>query len=255
VNDTGRQTAQPTFYDAVSNMIRVAKGAMHTCVPATIMDYDAALGSCSVQIATQFLRHDPATDALVPYTVAPLSNVPVAWLNNAGNSITFPLTLGDAGVLFIAERSLDTWKSTGNAICTPQDPRRFDLMDAFFVPFNTSLAPSRAVPATGVDAIAMVVRADQIKLGDNTAVEPLLLSATFETDLGTFLTALDNLMSAATIWLTVMATPDAPIAYVTALTGATTTFLTAFSTFYDALATFEGQVSGGTHRSTRNFTL
>jgi hypothetical protein len=74
-----------------------------------------------------------------------------------------------------------------------------------------------------------------LKLGGPLASDFVLKGTTFEVDLLAWLNALDTLIS-------VLATPLAPAAYVTAVSGAAATFQTAMTTF---IAT----VSGGAHQS------
>lgn len=66
-------------------------------------------------------------------TMAPISNVPVAFQQAKNFSFTYPIQKGSEGLLIFSQRSLEEWKKKGG-IVLPKDPRRNHLSDAFFIP-------------------------------------------------------------------------------------------------------------------------
>lgn len=67
-------------------------------------------------------------------------NVPVVWPSGGRFRISFPVAVGDTGLLVYCDQSLDIWKS-GGGIVDPADFRLNDINDAVFIP---GLNPSNA---------------------------------------------------------------------------------------------------------------
>jgi hypothetical protein len=68
-----------------------------------------------------------------------IPNVPVQFPQGGGYRITFPLAVGDTGLLLFSDVSLDVWLSQGGEV-DPLDDRRFDLSDGVFLPGVRSFA-------------------------------------------------------------------------------------------------------------------
>lgn len=117
--------------------------SMHTCMPGTILSYDASSQMASVQPSLNRQQPDGREEKMPV-----VNNVPVVWPRSGGASMTFPVKPGDGCLLLFAERSLDEWKSSGGEV-TPRDARRADLSDAValmgFVHFGGGGGPSDAV--------------------------------------------------------------------------------------------------------------
>lgn len=120
------------FRNVFNNMI----SSMHTCMPATIISFDAE--ECKASIQPSLNRAYLSGE--LPYPV--IENVPVMFPRAGDFFLTYPLANGDPCLVIFSERSLDLWKSVGGQL-TPDDPRKFDISDAIIIPglysFNQKL--------------------------------------------------------------------------------------------------------------------
>lgn len=116
------------FSATLEQAIEAALSDVNTTAPGTIVSYDAGRNRAVVRPSLPKRLADgtelPAPD---------VHEVPVQWMTAAGGvRFTFPVRAGDPVTLHFAQRSLDGWLN-GDA-AAPEDPRRFDLTDAFAVP-------------------------------------------------------------------------------------------------------------------------
>jgi hypothetical protein len=241
-------TQEPSLEDVLREWMRAGIAKLHTAFPATVVTYNPALQSATVQPVIRSRIDDvlldlERVDAVPP---PPIPNVPIMWPSGAAAawSIHGPLLPGDPVLVVVAERETDVWRTTGAPDVVPLDARRFDLSDAFAIPggrhFNPAIPTSGPLPVEAVDPVAVVIRGVLVKLGSGpAAIHQVLHGETFEADLLTWLSALDTLLA-------VMATPGAPAAWVPAVVAATATFQGAQAAFKATLA--------GLHRSLVTFT-
>lgn len=66
-----------------------------------------------------------------------LLDVPIVFMGSANYSITFPLSVGDEGLVIFADMCIDSWWQSGD-IQDQFEVRRHDLSDAFFIPAQMS---------------------------------------------------------------------------------------------------------------------
>jgi len=198
---------EPTWEEIIAEAVRAGVAKVHTSMPAVVVAYDPTTQSASVQPVLVGRVADTLLDRERPDVAPPppLHNVPIVWPSGATWSLHGPLVPGDPVTLVIAERSTDEWRTLGStAGVVPLDARRFDLSDAVAIPGGrTFAAAGTAAPlgATAVDPAAVVLAGALVKLGSGPgATEPLMLGATFLSQLGTFLAAvaLDTVDSPAT---------------------------------------------------------
>lgn len=118
----------PKDYAEMRNLFREQLAEANTCIPAHITDYDAVTRMATVRPAI----NKRAADGRV--IAAPeIYNVQVKFPSAKSNGviISFPINVGDGGLLHFSQRSIEQWLE-GNH--TPEETRTFDLNDAFFVP-------------------------------------------------------------------------------------------------------------------------
>ena len=122
---------------------RQATRSVNTCLPGTILSYDASKQMASVKPMLR-LRQPDGSDEEMPI----LNSVPVIWPRSGGASLTFPVKRGDGCLVMFSQRSIDEYKSSGE-VSTPLDPRAHDLSDAVaimgFVSFGGGGGPSDSV--------------------------------------------------------------------------------------------------------------
>jgi len=177
--DNTQGTSKPTEADVVREAIRAQTALMHTSIPGRVESYDHTTQKATVRPTVRFRRI--VNGAYETYIPPAVGNVPVAFPKATGYSDTFPLTVGDTGLLVFQERSTDEWRATANPDSDPQDPRRFDLADAMFIPCQTS--PASPIGASGLDAAARVLEAPTLLLGDSTATSFVALATAVSIEL------------------------------------------------------------------------
>jgi hypothetical protein len=158
--------------DLLAQLSDFTLGRINVCLPGTIVSYNPATQTATVQPVPAARYHDPETDALVPEAMPQIANVPVRFPVGLGGTIaiTWPLAPGDPVTLEICDRSLDEWKSTGAPATVPQDVRRFDLTDAIAVPGPRP--PSQPIQASGHHPSALVLQAPMTLVGSSAAADP-----------------------------------------------------------------------------------
>jgi len=86
-----------------------------------------------------------------PSTMPPILHVPVLMPQGSSYRASWPLAVGDTGLVLIADRSLDAWLSGAGGIVDPSDTRAHHLADALFLP---GLVPSaKQTQDTGTDLV------------------------------------------------------------------------------------------------------
>lgn len=170
--------------ELLSILRRAVKLEMRTHVPAMVVGYVPPPVN-KAAVIVQMLKVVRVTDAtklpstmvsmkgLPPdaeATLAPvtLPNCPVSLPAGSQGGMTWPVTAGDYGMLHVSDRSLKAWLQAG-APCDPVLAATHALSDSVFYP---GLHPDSApLPATSFDPVATVLYGNQVKLGDNTAIE------------------------------------------------------------------------------------
>lgn len=113
---------------------------LHTNLPGTIMSYNATSGRAVVKPSLSKLLAN-GQELPAPTIV----DVPVCWPSGDAYSalLAMPLKAGDSVTLKFSERAVDDWLENGSQV--PNDPRMFDLCDAFATP-TTDWRPINADP-------------------------------------------------------------------------------------------------------------
>ena len=101
---------------------------MNTCLPGEVVSYDRATQTAKIQPSLKIKYSD---GRIVDRPI--INRVPVTFSGTKEIIIHFDLKPGDNGTLIFSQRSLDKWKEKGG-IVSPDDPRKFNLSDAYFIP-------------------------------------------------------------------------------------------------------------------------
>ncbi len=117
-----------TFSDALQHFFDSSMQNVHTCIPATIVDYDFSVQKASVLPSVKITLSD-GTVLSQPI----ISNVPVIFPRSKNASLTFPLEKGDGVLLVFSERCLDNWLASNTDEVEEIINRRFDLTDAIAI--------------------------------------------------------------------------------------------------------------------------
>jgi phage baseplate assembly protein gpV len=131
---------------------------LHTAMPGIVTAYDAASQTVTVQPVCERLFIAPNLSGWQKLPLCP--DVPVHFPAGGGVVFTFPIAVGDEGLLVFCERSIDEWFQNGGTNA-PQR-RLHNLSDAVFVP-GISSTP-RAITEVSTTAAELRTRDGAVKL-------------------------------------------------------------------------------------------
>ena len=157
-----------TFGDLINASLEAHEGGRRGPVPARVERYDAA---------TQTIDAKPLVKPFVSGQLEELPiarSVPVAFPQGGGVSMTWPLEAGDVVFIVPCEADISRWHTRGE-LEGAATRRRADLSDSVAIPGVRSLANS--LDSGAYHASALVVSADDIRLGSSGAVDPVALSS------------------------------------------------------------------------------
>jgi hypothetical protein len=139
----------PTLQEVIGSAIETALEDVHTAIPAKVVRYDAAKQLVDVQPLVK-LAHEDEEGNRVAASLPVVCNCPVAYPGGGGFTVTFPLNVGDLGMLVFTESSLDKWQERGDEV-DPTFDHRFSLADGFFIPgVRPSSKPRQTNPGTAI---------------------------------------------------------------------------------------------------------
>jgi len=121
-----------TLSDAINTVVENRLIEMHTSMPGIVKSFDGDTGTIQVVPA---LKRKTVNNEVIELPV--INDVPVVYPQTSKAAFTFPLSEGDEVLLIFSERSIDSWKELGGVV-DPLDFRKFQLSDAFAIPFSRS---------------------------------------------------------------------------------------------------------------------
>lgn len=130
--------------EAVRTALDGFQARVWTALPAILQSFDATTMTASVQPSIQGKLKNIATGAFRDVNLPLCTECPVIFPGGGGFVLTFPLLLGDEGLLVFASRCIDAWHQNGG-VQTQAEFRMHDLSDGFFIP-NVFSVPK--VPAS-----------------------------------------------------------------------------------------------------------
>lgn len=159
----------PTFPDILQQALDNHQSRVWTALPARVQDYSPTTQRVSAQPLVPVAYYDEDDERHVePLPV--IGDVPVMFPGCGPYRMTWPVALGDLGLLIFTSCSLDRWlEGDGRAVADPVEERRNHLSDAVFVPGIFASSTPTAAPMD-----ALVVHADAIKLGGDDATDPVV---------------------------------------------------------------------------------
>lgn len=169
------QEGSPDLAVVLERTMSAVAERMHTAAPGIATSVNAVAGTVSAQQAVT--RAGEEAEPEVP-------EVPVLQIRSSLGGLRVPLAAGDPVLLVHANRSLDEWaRSDGRQVLEAEDPRAHDPSDAMAIPAGPGAAGATAFTAVVLDG-------DDVRLGDETAVEGVILGTTAVAALQAFCTAL-----------------------------------------------------------------
>lgn len=141
----------PTLAEVLRSAIASALENVHTAIPGRVTRYDAGKQQADVQPLLKIAFEDEDGNR-VSESLPVVRNCPVQFGGGGGLTITFPVAVGDTGLLVFSEASLDKWLEGDGREVDPDLDLRMSLTDGIFIPGVKPFGASRAVPS-GVIAI------------------------------------------------------------------------------------------------------
>ena len=189
-------TRNTTLQDLLARFRESMVADLHTALPGKIVKYDESTQKADVQPLIKE-RYTDESGAQQSRELPVIPSVPVQFPGAGGYRITFPVAVGDTGLIMFAEASLDKWLVSGGTV-NPADERRHDLTDAVFLPglrdFGHALtsAPTDRATFGKDDGLQIHVDGSKIRIGSNSPIE--LEKAVCGDTLWNYLTALSGLV-------------------------------------------------------------
>ena len=111
----------------MNDLIAAALAELNVCLPGVVVAYDGRTATVRPALPKQLANGQTLAAPLIV-------QVPVCWpIADGGRAmVTVPLKPGDPVKLTFSQRSLENWLSGSDQ--APDDPRQFDLTDAFASP-------------------------------------------------------------------------------------------------------------------------
>lgn len=136
---------EPTLAEALDEIFATFRQSMYTALPGRIDQYNAAKQTAEVSIGVRDM--DPER----PFPTLP--NVPIMFPRMGDYAMTFPVSVGDTGLVVFTTLEIGQWRQAGQ-LSTPTDARRHTLASAVFIP---GLVPNGKAFAPPPDASAVVI--------------------------------------------------------------------------------------------------
>ena len=168
-------TRNTTLQDLLTRFRESLLADLHTSLPGKVVKYDSTTQKADVQPLIKE-RYTDESGAQQSRELPVIPSVPVQFPGAGGYRITFPVAVGDTGLIMFAEASLDKWLVSGGTV-EPADERRHDLTDAVFLPglrdFGHALtsAPTDRATFGKDDGLQIHVDGSKIRIGTTTAVQ------------------------------------------------------------------------------------
>lgn len=197
-NDDG--TADDSFEPTLENLLEmhreVTLDGVRICSVGTIVDYNAATQSASVQPLIQHGTMNEDSER-VAETLPVLHDIMVKFSGNSRGRITYPVAAGDPCVIWWSASSLSRYLASGaqSGPIDPGDDRRHDISDAVCEVGGHDFAhvPTDA-PTNSV--CVHLSGGTTMQVGSSSASHPAALGDELQTELNIFLTALSAYIAA-----------------------------------------------------------
>lgn len=141
----------PALEDVILAAMDERLEAVYTARPGIVQAYDRATQTASIQPAVR-TAHLGELGQRVTESMPVHQVVPVSFPSGGGFRITWPLKVGDTGLLVFLDCSSDRWVSEGGEV-DPGDDRRHAAGSAFFVPGGRSL--KQALKSVAASALSL----------------------------------------------------------------------------------------------------
>lgn len=183
--------ADPGFADAIAAAIDAQIAKVFVAIPARVNRYDPVTQQVDAQILVKREYPDEFGNRQVE-DFPIVSNVPVQFLGSGPSSITFPIAVGDTGLLVFCHASIDRLLSTtASRSIDPVLSHHHDINDAVFQPgFRAYGAP--IVPAPPTDALVISTQIE-VRIGSPNASQAIVGQSALDTFGAALVSAISSL--------------------------------------------------------------
>ncbi len=166
-------TRTPRLESLIEGAIVAELGKFWTALPGRVeaFDQDDCLADVQPMVKRVYLAEDGEYEE---ERLPQVRFAPVHFPGGPANQLTFPVKVGDLGVLVFTSASLDNFLATGHEV-KPFDRRKNTLSDAVFFPGLHSMVG----PPSDYSNDAVVLKAEQIRLGSVNANQEAILGGDF----------------------------------------------------------------------------
>jgi hypothetical protein len=122
-----------SLYVAIRSLFRAQQADIFTALPATVVKFNTAGElTVSAQPTIKYQQRKP-DGTWNPITLPVCIHCPVIFPAGGGFLMSFPLVVGDEGLLVFASRCIDNWWQQGG-VQQQAELRMHDISDGFFIP-------------------------------------------------------------------------------------------------------------------------
>jgi len=187
-------TYRPRMADAIRIGAQEATGRIRVSVDAEVISYDP--DTCSATMQPVVHERVMTSEGEVWADEIQIPNCPVRWPGGGGVSLTWPLPVGAICPLMFRDRSHEEVDAGATVPTKPESTRRWDLSDAFVLPFAYSardLLPTNAT-SSGDDCVIHLPTNRSVLVGASTAAKALAIAE----DTARELAQIQNFLNTAT---------------------------------------------------------
>lgn len=193
-----RKGIAPSLVDVINRLIEQRLCDVHTSIPGRVVSFNAANHTADIQPLLKNPTFDEWQNRGKGESYPVLPDVAVRYPCGGAYTITWPLAVGDMGMIEICEGSLEEVELSGDE-SDPYDTSRHDLAHATFVPNFWDRTDLTAVVASAL-VIGCRETGQQVRIGASTveacsatvgaATDFVAMAAKVLTELGKIQTAL-----------------------------------------------------------------
>jgi hypothetical protein len=172
---------------------------VHVALPGQVVSFNQSTGLADVQVMVTHPVWDDDNE-LTYEDIGVLPGVPVAWPRGGGFIATFPIAVGDTGLLVFCSTPTGEFRATGQR-SNPADASRHDIGWPVFIPgFSADVkAPAASCYQAGAMVIGsetgagqVIIKAGEIDIGTG-ATHPAAFGDTNDTNMSALSTALGKI--------------------------------------------------------------
>ena len=117
-----------TLAEAINTAIDSKLIQLHTSLPCEVVAVNIATQSVNVKVVVNQITNDDK-----PLEFPIITEVPIGYTKTNEYNISFPINIGDTGLITFSERQLDYW-IVEDKIQMPDDFRKHSMSDGLFTP-------------------------------------------------------------------------------------------------------------------------